>query len=1382
MSGPFEKIGSAALRQIAQIQRTARGVAAKLRTAAPVRKIKQALAAATRKILAAARAEMKAAAAVAQREAVEEVFAAAAADARRRPPPRRVSAGQKRGEAELARKAAQRTAAAKRVADEKAQARAEAAERAERVEGHRRRAADYAKRAVAIRARPPPPPLPAEADELLADDAQPDAYEAPHHDGADILFMSRVADQYAVGVGAGREARYLSKADAEAVVALMEPGRDYALTARIKSQDVNGGFYIEHHAQPLEVDGVAVVNDNLKTESLIYRDSVLYGVDYAEAMGGTAVWSIFYTLRALRAGDLARYAPMRDGGKNCLIECARTLFTDGGDGTNGARKTARALGLTKERADILNDFEAGFLAKGGCDYVNDIPRLEMSKPLALRIDVYNVDGSPIYETKRSKIGKNYLRVIAHNGHACFVPPRMPSRFTTISRYQAERKREERKTRQHCAEDVEPELLAMAAKESATRVFFMGPAAYATSAGKLVLPHAVHEKVMACVDRDFGTTFHDEQGPSEDPRVAAAFAVRAARAAAAAAPADKEAEKRANEAHAAFKLHWDRADEYLDALDRAERCVSSRQWLFGCFERINGLARTKKANADKHKAACMELRPWQCAEYEPRTTQIDQCASFPSVFSEGSAARPYLQEFGFVVTDNSALYSIGGPVTKEHPILQGVAGSAEVVAWKFDEKKARDCVIAMLTPHLAAKRWTPLPVLAYLMREGLLVELSLREVMISLDARREVTFPKAARGDKAVCRELLGSLTKNGRRTTGLFRDPEEAADIVRHTAATGRFCTQRDTKFGAVITFNEKEERATYHHARASFLGYVWIALIMKIQSLPPRSVCRVVTDALWVRTDALPHHPDATECTEWGAWRVKGVPTYKRAPAEHWTAAPAGAVELEASKAPDFGDDGGPAEGADLRRWLRTQRLVYLFGQGGSGKTFAAIKAFFGRSLVVLCPTNDLAQAHRNNKEFKGIHTSTFHKFFKLGTSKIEDWSEARLGRKRLPSVIVWDEIDFTPLRIVRPMLDFLRRRGTTVVLCGDPGQIGAFDEAEQGSVHPFLLSQKDITSKRVDDDRRAKTPELRAIKARMWLKPIGEQLEQMRKSFPRKTWPQFLREWQPSHCVLCPTNALGAQVEKAIQGQQCLKHREAPHLIRYDPANGRAQNIDLTPPGCADKVKVCRGTIVAAPRYQATLPPEWKSAQWSTINRAQGRTIEAPTVVWIFDHHLSGWAENLPYTAVSRAQSHTQIRIVTLEAHEQPLRPLCADEKENRIRAKLALYRRSDAGKKRAGGEAIELADVLALEKCQNGRCKRCARVVAWGGYQKGDRRQFSIDRIDNALGHVRGNVRLFCLGCNRIHGAADDTAERADAAPRAAPPPYVATAAPAALEWDG
>jgi hypothetical protein len=116
-----------------------------------------------------------------------------------------------------------------------------------------------------------------------------------------------------------------------------------------------------------------------------------------------------------------------------------------------------------------------------------------------------------------------------------------------------------------------------------------------------------------------------------------------------------------------------------------------------------------------------------------------------------------------------------------------------------------------------------------------------------------------------------------------------------------------------------------------------------------------------------------------------------------------------------------------------------------------------------------------------------------------------------------------------------------------------------------------------------------------------------------------------------------------------------------------------------------------------------------------------------------------------VSRVQNETQIRRVILKADEKPTAPIQPGEVDRRIACKLELYRKSDEEKKRpATGPRLSIVDVKAL----GNTCHACKRPVIWGGYDRADGRQFSVDRIDNLKAHTKGNVRMACLGCNRNH----------------------------------
>ena len=51
---------------------------------------------------------------------------------------------------------------------------------------------------------------------------------------------------------------------------------------------------------------------------------------------------------------------------------------------------------------------------------------------------------------------------------------------------------------------------------------------------------------------------------------------------------------------------------------------------------------------------------------------------------------------------------------------------------------------------------------------------------------------------------------------------------------------------------------------------------------------------------------------------------------------------------------------------------------------------------------------------------------------------------------------------------------------------------------------------------------------------------------------------------------------------------------------------------------------------------------------------------------------------------------------------------------------------------------------------RFAACNIELLWA-YQPKDTQQFSIDRLDNTMGHIRDNIWLTCLECNRKRGYA-------------------------------
>ncbi|KAK3746657.1 hypothetical protein RRG08_039082 [Elysia crispata] len=239
--------------------------------------------------------------------------------------------------------------------------------------------------------------------------------------------------------------------------------------------------------------------------------------------------------------------------------------------------------------------------------------------------------------------------------------------------------------------------------------------------------------------------------------------------------------------------------------------------------------------------------------------------------------------------------------------------------------------------------------------------------------------------------------------------------------------------------------------------------------------------------------------------------------------------------------------------------------------------------------------------------------------------------------------------------------------------------------------------------------------------------------------------------------------------QAQKLLfeRHKEAfpdePVPLLYRPRDTRLQNVLVTIPGPLlvddgqpDQQELVLNDVVevSVETAQEVLDGKW-GQNWAlgyamTVHSSQGLTIKDPQKVWIVDDYIQ-WS-NLAYLAVSRVQYLNQLARCCPPPDADGRPPPVYDEAVARknIGRKLQAYKRVDAAKGLKCNLRLRIKDVEALKEKQSNRCASCNIDLLWC-YEPKDTRQFSVDRIDNAKGHTRDNVRLACLECNRKRGAA-------------------------------
>ena len=122
--------------------------------------------------------------------------------------------------------------------------------------------------------------------------------------------------------------------------------------------------------------------------------------------------------------------------------------------------------------------------------------------------------------------------------------------------------------------------------------------------------------------------------------------------------------------------------------------------------------------------------------------------------------------------------------------------------------------------------------------------------------------------------------------------------------------------------------------------------------------------------------------------------------------------------------------------------------------------------------------------------------------------------------------------------------------------------------------------------------------------------------------------------------------------------------------------------------------------------------------------------------------------YTALTRSRDLDKIYYWDPSVVLHDLQVVKEGELEIKMERKLAGYKAQDAKAGRPFEEAdyVSVDDFKLLLEEQDYRCAVCAEVMALVWKDAKDNTQFTLDRLDNALAHVKGNCAVSCLGCNR------------------------------------
>ena len=770
---------------------------------------------------------------------------------------------------------------------------------------------------------------------------------------------------------------------------------------------------------------------------------------------------------------------------------------------------------------------------------------------------------------------------------------------------------------------------------------------------------------------------------------------------------------------------------------------------------NGWKPTPASFIDDVQKACVEHGHgglWNADAYHvDDIVSIDMKACYPASFQGKGECAPYFDRFGHPTSEMTRV-SINGPL----PQSIGT-GFAQVRSWAFDER-CHPVIPAWFGKHFEEHGWAPTQLLAFMMETGILTHLEVAEAIVSFRTQQEVWLPESrGQGCSIIGKFTQGSKAEGMRLTRRLVMDQGELDYLVQDTVQNGTLVgAPQRCPLGHILTYYDGSQ-PQYTHLRASMLAYAHINLLSMLTRFSQDEAVRVATDSLYVMKTAL-HRLHAINAfvgkqrcqrgedfcisclleeefqppVKPAQWRDKNETLYM--PQDHASYQPKpeyweNTKDIPDSQAPPMNDP------------LALNRLSYLNGGGGSGKTTRAINVFRNRNPLVLTPTHRLAKEMRN----RDVKAQTYHSFFRWSGQR--EWTPERMGQKYIPRVTIWDEVCTVPRPILQTFLDWLDMRGVQVVCCGDQGQPPPI--AGQPP-HEWLTQHVDFYEE-VAVDHRAKDEALKTLKRAMRLQSDKVQCEEMRKGLPICLgWERFLEQWTPDDLMVVSRTAVRDQAQKLLLARHKEFFPNAHVPLLYHPKDTRKQNIHVTIPGTDEKDALVLNDIVkvsieAAERAIQT--EDWRLGYAMTVHLSQGLTIENPQKVWIIDDYLQ-WS-NLAYLAVSRVEYLSQLERIAVPPNEGTVaRQPSERDMRKAIPRKLVACKRQDEAKQM--GFNLKVADVLTLKQQQNNYCAACNIDMLWL-YAPKDTQQFSVDRLDNSQGHIRGNVRLTCLECNRRRGAA-------------------------------
>ncbi|KAG2425020.1 hypothetical protein HXX76_014178 [Chlamydomonas incerta] len=219
----------------------------------------------------------------------------------------------------------------------------------------------------------------------------------------------------------------------------------------------------------------------------------------------------------------------------------------------------------------------------------------------------------------------------------------------------------------------------------------------------------------------------------------------------------------------------------------------------------------------------------------------------------------------------------------------------------------------------------------------------------------------------------------------------------------------------------------------------------------------------------------------------------------------------------------------------------------------------------------------------------------------------------------------------------------------------------------------------------------------------------------------------------LVCRENLWAVEDSTQRRAKLCVNTRV--RVVRVSGPSGRKITLEH---------RVASAGSAGARLNHYTLPERrvvaaFQSGYCTTVHSAQGSTLDGPVLV-------ADWSGNRfagPkwfYTAVTRCRSLGDVLLLAPGSLPHQVRNRC-------LRGMVAGYKRQDEAAGRGEGwapeEYVDAAWIEGQLAACGGVCKGCGRFMS---LEKGHDCQATVNRLNNALAHLKHNCELVCLLCNQ------------------------------------